>query len=68
MIHDDRIVLKLKGNDIPPARIIGWQYYKPNGRQIFLQHWVEVPYYFHQDWEDLVEKALHGLKDTLGEA
>ena len=67
MIHEDRIVLKLKGNELPHSKVIGWQYYKPHGRPVFLQQWVEVPYYFHHEWQGLVEKALHGLKDTLGE-
>lgn len=67
MIHEDRIVLKLQGHELPHSQVIGWQYYKPHGRPVFLQQWVEVPYYFHHEWQGLVEKALHGLKDTLGE-
>ena len=67
MIHEDRIVLKLDGHQLPESRLIGWQYYKPYGRPVFLQRWVEVPYYFHHDWQELAEKALHGLKDSLGE-
>lgn len=67
MIHEDRIVLKLDGPQLPESRVIGWQYYKPYGRAVFLQRWVEVPYYFHHDWEDLAVKALHGLKHSLGE-
>ena len=67
MMHEDRIVLKLDGHELPESRVIGWQYYKPYGRPIYLQHWVEVPFYFHHDWQDLAEKALHGLKNSLGE-
>lgn len=67
MIHEDRIVLKLDTQQIPGSRIIGWQYYKPYGKPVYLQRWVEVPYYFHQDWQELAEKALHGLKNSLGE-
>ena len=67
MMYEDRIVLKLDRHLLPESRIIGWQYYKPYGRPVYLQHWVEVPYYFHHEWQELAEKALHGLKDKLGE-
>ena len=67
MMYDDRIVLKLDGQTLPDSGILGWQYYKPYGQPVYLQKWVEVPYYYHTDWHDLVEKALDGLKDTLGE-
>lgn len=67
MMHEDRIVLKLDEHQLPHSKIIGWQYYKPYGKPVYLQHWVEVPYYFHHDWQELAEKALHGLKDSLGE-
>lgn len=67
MIHEDRIVLKLDRQELPEPGIVGWQYYKPHGNPGYLQKWVEVPYYYHYDWPDLVEKALHGLKDALGD-
>jgi len=67
MMHDDRIVLKLDGQELPESGILGWQYYQPLGRPVYLQKWVEVPYYYHHDWPDLAEKALYGLKDSLGE-
>ncbi len=67
MIHDDRIVLKLDGQALTSTGNLGWQYYKPYGRPVYLQNWVEVPFYFHQDWPDLAEKALYDLKGTLGE-
>ncbi len=67
MIHEDRIVLKLDGQELPESGVLGWQYYKPHGRPVYLQKWVEVPYYYHHDWPELAEKALYGLKDSLGE-
>jgi hypothetical protein len=67
MMHDDRIVLKINGQQLPNLGFLGWQYYKPYGRPVYLQNWVEVPYYFHQDWPTLAQKALDDLKDALGE-
>ena len=67
MMYEDRIVLKLDGHELPESGILGWQYYKPYGRSVYLQKWVEVPFYYHHDWPDLAEKALYGLKDSLGE-
>ncbi len=67
MIHDDRIVLKLEDQDLPETSAVGWQYYKPYGRPMYLQKWVEVPYYYSHDWPELVEKALLDMKSTLGE-
>src|SRR5512134_60557 len=61
MIHDDRIVLKLNGQELPATHVVGWQYYKPYGRPVYLQNWVEVPYYFHHDWPQLAERALDDL-------
>src|SRR5690606_34293252 len=37
MIHDDRIVLKLGEDDLPERMAIGWQYYRPYGRPVYLQ-------------------------------
>jgi hypothetical protein len=67
MIHDDRIVLKLDGRDLETSGVLAWQYYKPYGKPIYLQNWVEVPFYFHHDWPNLAERALDDLKDSLGE-
>lgn len=67
MMYEDRIVLKLDGHELPESGILGWQYYKPMGRPLYLQKWVEVPYYYHHDWPELAEKVLYGLKDSLGE-
>ena len=67
MIHDDRIVLKLDGQDLGTTGQLGWQYYKPYGRPLYLQNWVEVPFYFHHDWPQLAEQALDDLKGSLGE-
>ena len=67
MIHDDRIVLKLAGKDLHSSGMLAWQSFKPYGRPVYLQNWVEVPFYFHQDWPDLAEQALVDLKDSLGE-
>lgn len=67
MMYDDRIVLKLDGHSLPDSSTLGWQYYKPYGRPVYLQQWVEVPYYYHTEWHELVEQALDKLKDSLGE-
>jgi len=67
MVYEDRIVLKLNGPDLPISGSLGWQYHRPYGRPVYLQNWVEVPYYFHHDWPDLAEQALDHLKDVLGE-
>ena len=67
MIHDDRIVLKLNGQELVTTSNLGWQYYKPYGRAMYLQNWVEVPFYFHHDWPQLAEQALDDLKGSLGE-
>jgi hypothetical protein len=67
MIYEDRIVLKLNGQDLPASNALGWQYYKPYGKPVYLQNWVEVPFYYHHDWPDLAEQALDDLKGTLGE-
>jgi hypothetical protein len=67
MIHDDRIVLKLGEDDLPERMAIGWQYYRPYGRPVYLQQWVEVPFYYRHDWHDLAERALSGLKGSIGE-
>lgn len=67
MIHDDRIVLRIDKQRLPETKKIGWQYFKPYGRPVYLQQWVEVPYYFHHDWPELAEKAFLDLKDKLGE-
>ncbi len=67
MMYEDRIVLKLDGHELPEPGILGWQYYRPYGRPVYLQKWVEVPFYYHHDWPDLAEKALYGLKDSMGE-
>lgn len=68
MIHDDRIVLKIRWQDMPDTVTLGWQPYKPYGRPMYLQNWVEVPFYFHDDWPDLAEQALDDLKDHLGDS
>ncbi len=67
MIQEDRIILRLDNELLPETRQIGWQFYKPNGRPVYLQQWVEVPYYYHHDWPELAEKALIDMKDRLGE-
>lgn len=67
MIHDDRIVLKLGSEDLPERQAIGWQYYRPYGRRMYLQQWVEVPFYYRHDWLDLAERALSGLKGSIGD-
>lgn len=67
MVYEDRIVLKLNGQELPATAALGWQYHRPYGRPVYLQNWVEVPYYFHHDWPDLAEQALDHLKDVLGE-
>lgn len=67
MIQEDRIILKLDQEDLPEKVSIGWQYYKSHGKAMFLQQWVEVPFYFRHDWADLTEKALLGVIDTIGE-
>lgn len=67
MIQDDRIVLKLEQHDLPETVRIGWQYFRPYGRPVYLQQWVEVPFYYRHDWPELTEKALRGLKDAMGD-
>jgi hypothetical protein len=67
MVYEDRIVLNLDGQSLPDSGILGWHYYKPYGHPIYLQKWVEVPFYYHADWPDLAEKALIRLKDSMGE-
>jgi hypothetical protein len=67
MVCEDRIVLKLSGQDLPPGAALGWQYYKPYGRPLYLQNWVEIPFYFHHDWPSLAQQALDHLKAVLGE-
>ena len=67
MMYDDRIVLKIDSQALPDHGTVGWQYYKPYGQPVYLQKWVEVPFYYHTDWHDLAEQALVGLKDDLGE-
>lgn len=67
MMYDDRIVLNLDGHHLPESGILGWQYFKPYGRPVYLQKWVEVPYYYHTDWPELAQQALDHMKVTLGE-
>jgi len=67
MVYDARIVLKLNGRDLPATNSLGWQYYKPYGHPVYLQNWVEIPFYFHQEWPELAEQALDHLKALLGE-
>ena len=66
MMYDDRIVLKIDGHTLLNQAFLGWQYYKPYG-QPSISKMGRSPYYYHTDWHDLVEKALDGLKDSLGE-
>ena len=67
MIHEDRIVLKLDGQELDEAGKLGWQYFKHSSRPVYLQKWVEVPFYFHHAWPQLAELALDDLKGSLGE-
>lgn len=67
MMYDDRIVLNLDSQHLPESGILGWQYFKPYGRPVYLQKWVEVPYYYHTDWPELAHQALERLKSSLGE-
>lgn len=67
MVGDDRIILRLSQTDLPEKVNIGWQYYKSNGRALFLTKWVEVPYYYRHDWAELTERALLRIRDTIGE-
>ena len=68
MVCEDSIVLKIDGQILPDSKTLGWQYFKPYGQPIYLQKWVEIPYYYHTDWHDLVVKALNNVKVSLGEA
>ena len=67
MMYEDRIVLKLDDGSLPDTETLGWQYYKPYGQPVYLQKWVEVPFYYHTDWHSLLEQALDGMKITLGD-
>jgi hypothetical protein len=67
MMHGESIVLKLDDKLLPETKIVGWQYFRRKGRALLFQQWVEVPFYYHTDWPDLVEKALDRLKSSLGE-
>lgn len=67
MMHEDRIVLKLDGHDLDVSSNLGWQYFRPHGNRVYLQKWVEVPYYFQDAWPQLAERALDDLKGALGE-
>ncbi len=68
MVYEDSIVLKIDGHILPETKTLGWQYFKPYGQPIYLQKWVAIPYYYHTDWFDLVQQALHDIKSSLGEA
>lgn len=67
MIHQDRIVLRIGREALPERKAIGWQYFRPQGRPVYLQQWVEVPFYYHEDWQELAERALSGLKGAIGD-
>ncbi len=68
MVYHDSIVLKIESQILPDPSTLGWQYFKPYGQPVYLQKWVEISYYYHSDWVDLVEKALNDVKISLGEA
>lgn len=67
MVYADSIVLKIDQQILPASKALGWQYFKPYGQPIYLQKWVEVPYYYHTDWLELAEMALFHVKASLGE-
>jgi hypothetical protein len=67
--RNDNMVIKLHehtSNELNKRNIRTSGHYAPFGDSLKLNSWIQIPYYFHKDWEELAALALEDLQSQVG--